>query len=481
MTEASGGAESARGRWAAALEAGLALLAFAAVVSDAELRALLVAGVRAMADGARSSVALMAVDPPTVRTTLAALARVILLLAPVARALALGPRRRLCWLPLGLAAFVPVFAISLPALSSPLPWALCAVAAALGWLAAARPGRRIAALLPWMVALEPTVGHTPLGDVLWPPARLARRCEGNDGVRPRDLHPGVEGTRYYAVTPATPERLLLTGESRSFWVRRTADGAMTLGPAVKPTANLWQGCVRDGAVWVTARGVGVCKLPIPSGEGEPPPPTCYEAPGPPGLGLELDYVDALCPADRPTLYASQLLRGGYLELDPRTGRSAWHRVIPGLNLQLVARSDGRLVGITTSRLVVFDPNADRVLEEHPAGAVAMGLDVCAADQELAVTDFAGRLRLFERGPDGRYRFRAGVALPAPRRVAFSPGCERLLVTSGDDRHAFLLRRSDLAVLRRYRLGPGLRDVVFLDERNAAAADACTINLLDAGP
>src|SRR5262249_38716556 len=150
--------------------------------------------------------------------------------------------------------------------------------------------------------------------------------------------------------------------------------------------NLWQGCVRDGAVWVTARGVGVCRVPIPSGpstgegKGEAPPPTCYEAPGPPDIGLELDYVDALCPADRPTIYANQLLRGGYLEVEPGSGRGAWHPVIPGFNLQLVTRSDGRIVGITTSRLVVFDPATDRVLEDQPAGAVAMGVDVCAADR-----------------------------------------------------------------------------------------------------
>jgi hypothetical protein len=360
-------------------------------------------------------------------------------------------------------------------------WALFSAAGGAAWLAAGRPALRVAVFLPWLVALEPLLGHGPLSDDVWSPSRLAARCAANDGVRPLDLTPGVEQARYYAVTPATAEHLLLTGERRSFWVHREPDGAMRLGLAVGMTANLWQGCVRDGRVWLTARGIGVCEAAVPSGGGPAPQPVCHPAPGSPDLGLELDYVDALCPADRPTVYASQLLRGGYLELDPSTDTTTWHPVVPGLNLQMVMRRDGRIVAITTGKLVLFDPASDAVLEEHPAGAVAMGVDVCAIDDAVAVTDFTGRVRLFERGEGERYRLRAGAFLPAPRRVAFSPGCERLIVTSGDDRRAFLLRRSDLEVVRTYRLGPGLRDVVFVDERHAAVADACTVSVLDAGP
>jgi hypothetical protein len=173
------------------------------------------------------------------------------------------------------------------------------------------------------------------------------------------------------------------------------------------------------------------------------------------------------------------VRGGYLEIDPRTDATSWHHVVAGLNLQLVARSDGKLVGITTSRLVVFDPTTDRVTEELAAGVVAMGIDICASDGALAVTDFTGRLRIFEREPNGQYRFHAGAFLPAPRRVAFSPSCDRLLVTSGDDRRAFLVRRGDLGIERAYRLGPGLRDVAFLDENTPVVADACTASFLPA--
>jgi hypothetical protein len=482
MAEASSPALSPRPIPWAAVETAAALLALAGLVSDASVRALLAGCLRAIADGVRSTVLLLPVDPATLLTTLGAVARAALLLAPVVRALAAGPRHRIAWLGIGLVVWVGVFGTSLPGVCTVLGWALFAVAGGAAWLAAARPAVRAAVFLPWIVALEPMLGHGPVSDDVWAPSRLAARCAGNDGVRPIDLTPGVEQARYYAVTPATPEHLLLTGERRSFWVLRGPDGTMRLGPPLMGmTANLWQGCVRDGRAWLTARAVGVCETPVPSGDGPAPTPICHPAPGSPDLGLELDYVDALCPAGRSTVYASQLLRGGYLELDPRTDATTWHPVVPGLNLQMVMRRDGRIVAITTGRLVVFDPASNQVLEEHPAGAVAMGVDVCATDDALAVTDFTGRVRLFERGEGGRYRLRAGVFLPAPRRVAFSPGCDRLVVTSGDDRRAFLVRRSDLAVVRTYRLGPGLRDVVFVDDRHAAAADACTVSVLDAEP
>jgi hypothetical protein len=464
----------------ATIEVGAASLAFAWVVSNDAVRALLGACVGAMVDGARSTVLLLSIDPATAVTTLGVIARIALLIAPPARALALSKRRRLAWTPLAFVVWVAVLGISLPGISTTIAWAVLVASSVTAWFAVKRPRLRAAAFLPWLVALEPLLGHSPLGDTFWSPAGLAARCTENDGKRPVDVAPEDRGTRYYAVTPVSPEVLLLTGERRSGWVRRDADGTAHLGLPIKPTANLWQGCVRGGAVWVTARGVGICAV-TPTADVAAPPvqPSCHAAPGSPDLPLELDYVDAICPRDRPTIYSSQLVRGGYLELDPETDATTLHRVVPGLNLQMVERSDGRLVAITTARLCVFDTALDRVIEETVAGVVAMGVDVCQGDGALAVTDFTGRLRLFERGTDGRYRFVAGVFLPAPRRVAFSPACDRLVVTSGDDRRAFLLRRAGLEVARTYRLGPGLRDVVFVDDHQVAAADACTVTFLDA--
>jgi hypothetical protein len=450
-----------------------------ALLGDVRSRALLGTLLRAIWDGLRSAVILLPIDPPTALGAMGALARVALLFGPLATVAWRMPRRRLFWLPTVVTAGIVVLGVSVPAVTSALMWAILAGAAAVGWLAAARRSFRIAVLLPWAVAVEPVVGHNGWGG-LWSPARLAVRCAENDGVRPTDLTPDVTGTGYYAVTPVSPERLLLTGTDRSFWVRRT-NGRATLGDAVPTHANFWQGCVRDGSVWVTSEWVGICELPIPTGDRPPAPSTCHRARGPADLGSEIDYVDPICPSDRPTVYASQLVRGGYLELDPATEKTSWHAVIPGLNLQMTARSDGLIVAITTGRLVVFDPGGDRVLEEHAAGVIAMGLAVCKVDHSAAITDFTGRVRIFERAGDGRYRFRAGALLPAPRRVAFSPDCAHLVVTSGDDRRAFLLRPSDLAVLRTYQLGPGLRDVTFADDRTIAAVDACTVSFIDVPP
>ena len=458
-------------------EAAFAVAVQAVLLRDARLRALLGILPRAVWDGLRSAVVLLPIDPATALGAVGALARVALLFGPIARVAWRMPRRRLFWLPTVAAAGTILLGVSIPAVSSVLMWAVLASAGAVAWLAARRRFLRAAVLLPWVVALEPFVGHNGWGG-LWSPARLALRCAGNDGVRPVDLTPKVTGMGYYAVTPASSDRLLLTGTSRSFWVHRTGAVA-TLGDPLTTKANFWRGCVRDGSVWVASEWVGICELPIPAGDRPALPATCHPARGASNLGVEVDYVDPLCPPDRATVYSSQLLRGGYLELDPATEETTWHAVIPGLNLQMAARSDGLVVAITTGRLVVFDPRADRVLEEHAAGITAMGLALCNVDDRVAIADFTGRLRIFERdAEDGRYRFRAGVLLPAPRRVAFSPDCAHLVVTSGDDRHAFLLRPSDLTVLRAYELGPGLRDVTFVDDRTIASVDACTVSFID---
>jgi len=139
---------------------------------------------------------------------------------------------------------------------------------------------------------------------------------------------------------------------------------------------------------------------------------------------------------------------------------------------------GMLVGITTGRLVVFDPRTDRVLQEQPAGTVAMGIDVCRADGSIAVTDFVGRVRLFEMLPNGNYAFKRAGFSPAARRVSFSPDCSKIAVTSGNDRNLFILNRADMSTERTYSLGPGLRDIVYLDDRWVAAADACVVNFVD---
>jgi hypothetical protein len=471
--------ESGRPRRAAvACELALALGSFAWLFAHGAVRALWWAGVRSLLEGAASAARLMAVDPATAWSTLASLAKAALITAPLARLLWRRPRHRLAWLPLVALFWPAIFGNAVPAASTWAMWLVLALASAAGWLAAARPWLGAGAIAPWIVALQPLTGHGPPSDFVWSAARLAARCAENDGARPVDFRPDLAVARYYSTTPVSPERMLLVGERGSFWAERDRAGAVHLGPRFPLHSNYWQGCVRRGTVWVASRGF-VCHA-------EPPVPPdaeghhgCDSVPGPPSAGLEMDYLDALCPTDRETIYVGQLLRGGFLEFDPRTRDAAFHPVIPGLNLQLALRSDGDLVGITTSTLVVFDPRGDKLLGAQPAGLVAMWLDICPADDQVAVADFAGRVRLFAREGAGGYRFLVGAQVPAARRVAYSPSCAHLVVSSGDDRHAFLLRTRDLAVEREWRLGPGLRDVVFLDESTVAATDACTVTLLDA--
>jgi hypothetical protein len=180
------------------------------------------------------------------------------------------------------------------------------------------------------------------------------------------------------------------------------------------------------------------------------------------------------------VFVSEMLRGGAWQISLADG-SMRHHDLRAFYLQLVRRDDdGLLIGISTTDLLVFDPRSGRVVARTAAAIGAGGLDVCQRDGSAAVADYAGQLRLFTRRASGAYAFERGVSLASPRRVAFSPDCEWLAVTSGDDRTAYILRRADLSVWRTYDLGPGLRDVVYTGRREVAIVDACTVNTLPGG-
>lgn len=459
------------------LEVSAALFPFLWIVSHANIRTLIATCVYAIYDGARSSFLLLPTDPGSALTTLGAVARIVFMLAPLARMLVNAPRYRCAWIPLLGIIWIGVFGVSVPAISSLLMWLLLIATSALAFFLAIRPYLWALALLPWVIALEPMLGHSPLGDSYWSTSRLAERCAANDGIRAVDLAPDYMIARYFGVTPVTPDLMLVTGERRSFWVHRDAEGKPHLGEPLPMMGNMWQGCVRDGTAWLTHRQF-IWEAPVPRNGEAIPEATRHLVLGSDELGPELDYVDTICPTDRTSVYSSQLVRGGYLEFDRRTATTTWHPVIEGLNLQFVERGDGLLVGITTGRLIVFDPRIDRILDRQPAGIVAMGIDVCRADNAIVVTDFTGRIRLFEVGDDGHYHFIRGAYSAAARRTSFSKDCSKIAVTSGDDRHLSVLRRTDLSTLRTYSLGPGLRDIVFLDNRWIAAADACVVNFVD---
>lgn len=449
----------------------LALAAAALVLSAAGLRALWLTEVRTIVEGFGSALRLLPSDPATFVSTVLAIVRASALLGPTLAVLLRAPRHRLAWLPLLLLFFPFVFGLSVPALSSWSMWALFVFTLVPATWAVLRKRAAPFVLLPWVACFEPMLGHAPPSDLAWPPERLWTHCAGNDGTRPSDLSADVLSTRYFSVTSVSPELQLLAGERNSFWVHHVPGGAGTLGPALpKLQGNFWEGCQRDGVVWLAKRGF-LCRADAQDA-------SCRDAMGPDTAGLELDYVDVHCPPQTSKVWVSQLLRGGVLEVDTENWSQAFHPVIPGLNLQLTRpRADGKLVGITATKLVVIDPVTWKVEHEQAAGLVAMGVDLCAGSGVVVVTDFTGRVREFEPEPGGGYRLSAATFLPAPRRVAVSADCSRVLVTSGDDRHAFLLRREGLTEERVFKLGPGLRDVAFIDERTAAAADACTINWL----
>ncbi|MBL8913006.1 MAG: hypothetical protein JNM17_20090 [Archangium sp.] len=435
------------------------------LLSLSGFRALLFANVRTIFGGFFSALALIPEDPATLWSIALALFRVAVLLGlPVAVMIRAQSRAHFAWLPLLLIGFGMIFGLSLPALSSIGMWLAFLVASGTAAWAMWKRALPLIVLLPWVVCLEPLFGHAPPSAWVWTPERILERCATNDGVRPVDVRADVVSTRYFSVTSVSPSLQLLAGERKSFWVRDRKLGE-TLATL---QGNFWEGCVRDGTAWLGKRGF-VC-------EASEATQRCVEAPGP--EDIELDYVDVYCASDSRRVYVSQLLRGGVLEFDPDSQKAELHEVIAGLNLQLAGpRADGVLLGITTTRFVVIDPKTWKVIEARSAGLVAMGIDVCAADGAALVTDFSGRVRLFERGADGAYRVTRATSVPAARRVAWAPGCQRALVTSGDDRHAFLLSR-ELKEERVFRLGPALRDVTFIDQHTAAVADACTVTYLE---
>jgi hypothetical protein len=358
-------------------------------------------------------------------------------------------------------------------------WALLIAASAAGWLSAKRRYIRYLALLPALVAYEPILSHSPLSDLVWTTGRLADRCAKNDGSRPSGFTPAMAVARYFGVTAVRPDLLLLTGERRSYWLKRSPDGSFAFEKPSRVSGNLWEGCLSGADVWLTKRG-RLYRVTRSDDPYETNHETIKEflMPDPPDISVELDFADAICDEERGSIYASEVVRGGLRELVLATGEQR-RTQIGGYNLQMRCRSDGMFVGIDTNRLFVFDPERRAVIEEHGAGISTLGVDLCSRDGRVAVTDLAGIIRVFARGQSGEYSFERGALLAAPRRVAFSADCEVLGVTSGNDKTVYVLRASTLEVVKSYSLGPGLRDLTFSGPREIAAADACTATILDA--
>jgi hypothetical protein len=384
------------------------------------------------------------------------------------------PRHRFAWVPVLLVVGVVFLGLSFAAISTPLMWVILVVFSVLGWFCARRPRLGWVTLLPLLLCAEPSLSHSPLGDRVWTPGRLVARCGRNDGTRPIGFSADLAGPRYYSVTRLDEKLALVVGDRHSFWLARKSEGAFALETPSRARGNLWQGAAFARTIYFTKNHHFFRVERLDDGSERM---TDFEAPDPPGK-VEYDLAEPSYDPTGDRLFATELTGGGIRELSLRDGSRKRH-LVGGFNLQLMRRSDGKLVGIDTARLIVFDPDADRIVEQHAAGIGTLGVDVCPVDGAVAITDMAGRVRIFERGPSGEYAFRGGISLRAPRRIAFSPDCSLLAVTSADDRTVWSIARVGLTIQRRFQVGPGLRDVSFVAPREIAVADACSATFLDA--
>jgi hypothetical protein len=404
------------------------------------------------------------------------LLRLVLIGVPLVRFIARWPRHRLVWLPVLAVPLCPLIGMSIAAFSSWTMWLLLVLASVAGTLLARRPRLGSVALLPLLLSAEPAVGHSPLADRLWSVGRLTRRCARNDGTRPAGFSPELAGTRYYAVTRFDERLALVTGERNSRWLEARAEGGFVMREPSAVRGNLWQGCRLGRALVFTKNGrlFRVERQP----DGTLPHERVIETALPDAPGTpEYDLVEPVCDEANGRVFVSELVSGGLRELSVASGKQTRHQ-LGGFNLQYMLRRDGRLVGIDTARLIVYDPNTRRIEHQRAAGLGVMGIDLCTSDDAVAIADMTGRVRVFERDVAGTYQLRTSRAFTAPRRIAFSPDCTRLAITSADDRTVWLARRSDLATLRSHQVGPGLRDVAFLSPRLYAVADACSASFFD---
>lgn len=456
------------------LEVALALaLAMLPLASEGP-RSILAAVVEAAGLAALAVLRFMLSDPAEILpSALASLAIPLLLFVPVGRAVLHVPAHRRVWLAPYLLFVTLLLPMTFAALSTPAWWLATTLAALVGFVAARHRGWRVLALLPTLLIMRPLLGHSPLGDRWWTPARLADRCEANAGERAAGVDPQRFATRHYAVTPVRDDLALFTSERSSAWLHLDAHGHARLGESIPLFGNIWQGCLDAGTIWLTKRGL-VMRIAIPDELAQTQVET-FEIPDPPEMPRELDFADAVCGLGEDRVLVTEVVQGGIRDIDVASGEQL-RTQLGGLNIQALRRPDDLVVGIDTARLFVFDPDARALVWRESAGICVMGLDLCADDGRVALTDMAGRVRIYAPRGEGYERV-ASLALRAPRRIAFSPDCTRLAVSSADDATVYLLASDPLELLAEHEVGPGLRDLAFVDARTVALADACMVTTL----
>jgi len=477
-------------RWHAWIEGAAAIALSANVLSSSFVifGGMLIGFVRAVLYTPR----LAAVDPPTIGVVAVATLKIALGFGPIVLWTARLPWQRRLWLIVPACGAMFIAIMGMGACLEPSRWVALIVLSALAFVTSRRRWLGVTALLPLPLFFEPSLAHM-YGRQLWHHDELIVRCDRNDGTRPVNARPHYAPT-YHAVTQVADDRLLLTSvgknESRmsdrddadptldygSFWVKRGDDGTLSLAERSGATGNMWHGCLLNGTAWfsqyrvlIGARWLGggdrdnyqyeqVDHVPVWSDDGD------------------FDKPNTACDARRDAVYFADLLAGRLGQYSVASGEV---RSFPlgGIAIQVVAARDGRVVAVDSARLSVFDPGSWTVTAQVPAGAANIHFARCQQDDAVTTADFVGRIREFVPDGAGSYSFAWGLSLPAPRRVAYSPDCRFIAVTSADDHSVFVVARDTHQVVRTFNVGPALREVVFIGPREIAAADACTIEQL----
>ncbi len=470
-----------------AIEIALGIVVIALLATGG--RTVVIGALTASYGAAISSFYLLRVDTAATAWSLAlALGRVGLAILPSVLLIRSVPRSTRVWLiPLLTAVALITLPVSLTACSTLGRWLLLAALSGtaaflvhwrfLGWTV----------LLPYAVLLEivPSHGILNFADVGTADpayrAELLGECARNDGVRPTNLT-ADQLMPYHGINRIGDELVFLAGEGPhdgsmrgksggrrvgSWWMRRTDEGLEFELPS-SATGNLWRGCMIDETIWMVRAGrvVGVHRLP-PGGQNYEKV-HWIEVPS-----SDMDLLEAACDAARRRVYVTEFFDGGMWEV-PLDGGLPRRHEIGGVLLIPEWRFDDRLIVADSSSLMVFDTEAERIVDRTPARLGGHGFDLCPATGAAAVADLSGRLRIFELDEAGHYRFAWGVSAFAPRRVAYSPDCSRIGVTSADDHRVYLVDTSTRKVTDVFHAGPALREIAPTGPREFSVSDVCSI-------
>ena len=424
----------------------------------------------------------------TARTVALEFARIGLAVLPSLLVIRSAPPCRRLWLiPLVGMLVMVSSVVSLAACASVDRWLLLAALSVTTAFLTKSRFFRWTAVLPFMVLWEVVPSHgtfffSQVGTDQ--PAyrdKLLAECAHREGARPLNLTADLL-MPYHGINVWGDDLVLLTGEgpydggmrghtggrpTGSWWMRRKSGGYAFEAPS-RATGNLWHGCQLGGAIWMSRANhiVGARRVP----EGGPTHEEVYHVSLP---AQDIDFGEIACGAERDRLYVGEATGGGLWEV-ARDGSKPRRHHIGGIVLLPKRRVDGRIVMTNTSSLIVFDPQEERVIERMESGLFNSGFDVCEADGRVAVADLFGRLRVFETDATGHYNFAWGVSLFAPRRVAFSPDCARIAVTSADDHRVFIIDAATHRVVRTFQAGPALREVAATGPREFSVTDVCSM-------